>query len=229
MDPTGATMPQGMKRSEYNQLEDAHADVEYFLTVAEVIDPTMISTLLLAGNYYVKGDPESAALVLALSVGGLAAGGMALKFGKFINKAGVKGGKEITEEMIEQAGKSGKSMDDIVDGLGKPINPNSINAVKNIKVTHQLADEDLIISGGKHSGFNISAITSDAAGDFFKWGKDIPYVLLGKGQRIELLSFADPEFVNMVATNPKIKDAIYDTIVDKKSLQHFNKLIRSGS
>ena len=228
MDPTGATMPRGMKRSEYNQLEDANATVEDFLMVAEALDPTLISTFALAGYYYVQGKPEEAALVLALSAGGLAAGGMALKFGKFINKAGIKGGKEVTEEMIEQAGKSGKSMDDIVDGLGKPVNPNSINAAQNIKVAHHLVDEDLIISGGKYSGFNVSAVTSDAAGDFFKWGKDVPYVLLTKGQKVELLSFADPEFVNMVVDNPKIRDVIYNTMVDAKSLQHFNKLIRSG-
>ena len=105
MDPTGATMPVGMKRSEYRQLEDAQTDAHSILAAMSIADPTMATELADAALYALEGDSESAALVLALSAGGIGAGALAVKTAKM-----VKGMKAAGVS----ASKAAKAADDVV-------------------------------------------------------------------------------------------------------------------
>jgi len=74
MDPTGATMPIGMKRSEYNQLGDASADPQYILAALSVLPPAFVPAMVASAIlYYLDGETEEAAQTLALTaiVGGV--------------------------------------------------------------------------------------------------------------------------------------------------------------
>jgi len=115
MDPTGSTMPAGIKRSEYNQLKDASSDPHNILAVLSAIDPTLASDIADAILYYIEGYPEEAALVLALSAGGLGAGALAVKLGKGFKAAGKNADEaaEMAEDLAEKAIKKSKSMLDL--------------------------------------------------------------------------------------------------------------------
>lgn len=79
MDPTGATMPRGMKRSEYNQLGDAYTDPQSILAALSVIDPTMITDFISCFLYLLVGDYKSAATVVVFSGMGVGAGAAGAK------------------------------------------------------------------------------------------------------------------------------------------------------
>jgi len=99
MDPLGATMPKGMDRADYNQLEDASASIQAILAVASVVDPTMLSDVVSAGLYSLEGDNETAADVIMYSAGGLGAGPLFAGLSRFWRSLG-KNGKQV-DEMIE--------------------------------------------------------------------------------------------------------------------------------
>lgn len=115
MDPTGTTMPRGMKRSEYKQLEDASTDPHNIIAALSIADPTMASDLADAIVYYLEGKPEEAALVLALSAGGIGAGALAVKLGKGFKAAGKNAdeAKEMGEDLARLA-KNSRKIDNIV-------------------------------------------------------------------------------------------------------------------
>ena len=113
MDPTGATMPVGMKRSEYRQLEDAQTDAHSILAAMSIADPTVATDLADAALYALEGNSESAALVLVLSAGGIGAGALAVKTAKM-----VKGMKAAGVP----ASKAAKAADDVVTA-GKNLDP----------------------------------------------------------------------------------------------------------
>ena len=104
MDPLGATMPKGIKRSEYNQLGDAKADIHSLLAVTSIIDPTPVSDMVDAAVYVLQGDTDSAAVSLGSGLFGLGAGAAFAKFTKaFKSKEALEAAEGVTKEFAEDA------------------------------------------------------------------------------------------------------------------------------
>ena len=89
-------------------LKYADPDIHNILAVMSVIDPTMASDLADAIVYYIEGKPEEAALVLALSAGGIGAGALAVKLGKGFKAAGKNADEAV--EMGEDLAMASKSI-----------------------------------------------------------------------------------------------------------------------
>ena len=99
MDPTGATMPKGMKRSEYDQLADAYADPQNIIAALSVLPPLFIPSMVLSAIlYFLDGETETAASTLALTV---IFGGGAQVLNKLVPvlKAGLKAGGAKTGDI----------------------------------------------------------------------------------------------------------------------------------
>jgi len=95
-------------------LEHAESNPHNILAVMSVIDPTMASDLADAIIYYLEGKPDEAALVLALSAGGLGGGALAVKLGRAFKAVGknadeaVKMGKDLADSAKNVNKKSDK-------------------------------------------------------------------------------------------------------------------------
>lgn len=125
MDPAGSTMPQGMKRSEYKQLEDASTDPHNITAALSIADPTMASDIVDAILYYLEGKPEEAAMVLAFSAAGLGAGALAVKLGKGFKAAG-KNADEAAEMADDLTEKALDLVDDGIEYSAKKINYDTV-------------------------------------------------------------------------------------------------------
>ena len=83
------------------------------LAAASIVDPTMLSDVIDSFVYYLQGKKKEAALVLALSVGGLGAGALAVKGMKAVKAS--KAAKEIPGEKIAGFERTvGKQADEII-------------------------------------------------------------------------------------------------------------------
>jgi len=91
------------------------------LAATSIIDPTMLSDVIDSLVYYLQGKKKEAALVLALSAGGIGAGALAVKGIKALKTAKVAKSskatnaiKEIPDKKISDFKAVGKQADDII-------------------------------------------------------------------------------------------------------------------
>ena len=137
MDPLGATMPKGIKRSEYNQLGDAKADIHNLLAVTSIIDPTPMSDMIDAAVYVLQGDTDSAAIALGSGLFGLGAGAAFAKLAKaFKSKEALEAAAGVTkefaedavEETIKKAAKTeAEAVTDIIKSVPSPVSSKVVN------------------------------------------------------------------------------------------------------
>ena len=95
MDPTGSTMPKGMKRSEYKQLEDA--DPEDFKTVIQILDPTGITSIPDIPPAYLAFQKSPTLMNKILLVLAVAA---AIPVAGKISKLGSRGLKSVKQGLV---------------------------------------------------------------------------------------------------------------------------------
>lgn len=157
MDSTGSTMPRGMKRSEYKQLEDASTDPHNIMAAISIVDPTMAADVADAIIYYLEGKPEEAAAVLALSAAGLGAGALAVKLGKGFKAAG-KNADEATEMGRDLAEKAKvKASDDGIEYTFKKISNDTLTKY-NLNIVKPESRQLKIIHGSSASPDDISGL-----------------------------------------------------------------------